>query len=275
MFLVRRFSLPALLAAVLCSMVLPRPSGAQDHQAAALGNETSPACSDQAFRAFDYWLGSWDVFNAQGDTIGHNLIRRVSAGCAIREEWTPTRQGFPGTSVNFWDPQDTSWHQVWVGGGGQILRLRGAPREDGTMVLAGESKTPRGVVLNRLSWIPDQLPQPTEVEQRWELSTDGGSNWQVVFQGFYRRASAPAPEAPQVESGLQGSSSEEAPLPVLSLQEVDGRRRWEPRHGAHVAEGEVVPELMGEKRAEFGGGKVPDTDPVEARRRCSCASPSP
>jgi hypothetical protein len=53
------------------------------------------------------------------------------------------------------------------------------------MTLEGESVSPEGPVLNRISWIPRDRGV---VEQLWELSSDGGTTWRVAFQGFYEPA---------------------------------------------------------------------------------------
>jgi hypothetical protein len=142
-----------------------------------------PACTRAEHKQFDFWLGEWNVFNAQGQQIGSNRISRISNGCALLEEWQPGNGG-EGKSVNFFDSSDNSWHQVWVGGDGTILRIAGGLKE-GAMQLAGtDRKTPRGTVRDRITWTPQK---DGAVEQRWEISTDGGANWQTGFIGFYRR----------------------------------------------------------------------------------------
>lgn len=142
-----------------------------------------PACQDEAFRDFDYWVGSWVVRNGQGQEVGRNRISVISAGCGLLEEWE-ARSGGTGKSLNFFEPSTGDWRQVWVGAGGSILDLRGG-LVDGVMTLTGESQSPRGPVLNRIRWIPRD---GGVVEQLWELSTDGGESWTTSFQGFYEPA---------------------------------------------------------------------------------------
>ena len=52
------------------------------------------------------------------------------------------------------------------------------------MVLSGQSKTTRGVVLNRITWTP--LPDG-KVEQEWRISPDNGRTWEISFVGIYEK----------------------------------------------------------------------------------------
>lgn len=143
-----------------------------------------PACATEEFRRFDFWVGEWVVTNARGDTIGTSRITQVSRGCAILEEWRD-RSGGSGTSLNFWEPATRSWNQLWVGGGGGILRLEG-DYLDGAMELSGRTprRTPNGPALDRIRWT---LAADGTVEQLWLISTDGGASWRESFRGIYRK----------------------------------------------------------------------------------------
>lgn len=142
-----------------------------------------PACTGAEHKQFDFWVGDWNVFNSQGQQIGTNRISRISGGCALLEEWQ-AGNGPGGRSINFYDAADGQWHQVWVGGDGTVLRIAGA-LQDGAMRLAGtDRKTPRGTVRDRITWTPQS---DGAVEQRWDISTDGGHTWQPGFVGTYRR----------------------------------------------------------------------------------------
>jgi len=142
-----------------------------------------PACTRAEHKQFDFWVGEWNVFNAQGQQIGVNRISRISGGCALLEEWQAGNGG-DGKSVNFFDAADNQWHQVWVGGDGTVLRIAGT-LEDGAMQLTGaDRKTTRGTLRDRITWTPKS---DGAIEQRWETSTDGGAQWQTGFLGVYRR----------------------------------------------------------------------------------------
>lgn len=161
---------------MLIAALTGAPLGAQD--------TPPPACVGTEYNEFDFWVGSWQVFNAEGQQIGTNRITRIADGCGLLEEWTPARGNGAGKSLNFFDSADGQWHQVWVGGGGAILRLSGG-LENGAMVLTGGARTtPRGVVRDRIRWTPQK---DGAVEQVWEISGDGGTSWSPVFAGLYKR----------------------------------------------------------------------------------------
>jgi hypothetical protein len=153
--------------------------------APALAADPPPACATPAHRAFDFWLGTWDVSDAAGKPAGRNRITSVHGGCALLEQWEG-RGGFTGTSLNAWDASAQRWHQTWVDSGGALLRLDGAP-VDGRMRLEGESaddERPHARVRHRIEW----APQPDgRVRQHWQQSKDGGATWTTVFDGWYRK----------------------------------------------------------------------------------------
>lgn len=77
----------------------------------------SGACAGAAHRHFDFWRGSWEV-RADGDRVGRNEIRVVAGGCGLEEAWRGA-DGGRGRSLNYYDPADGRWHQLWLGSGGR------------------------------------------------------------------------------------------------------------------------------------------------------------
>ena len=140
-------------------------------------------CIGPEHRHFDYWAGDWNVFNLQGAQVGTSRITSIAGGCGLLEEWQPANNP-GGRSLNFYDSADRQWHQVWIGADGNALRIAGG-LQNGAMTLTGaDRKTPQGTVRDRITW----TPQPDgAVEQRWDLSSDGGNTWQTSFVGIYRR----------------------------------------------------------------------------------------
>lgn len=139
-------------------------------------------CGAPTFGQFDFWVGTWVVKDQKGNEIGKSEITKVAKGCAILESWTGG-DGVPGTSINYFDKKSGKWTQHWVGGGGEVLHLSGA-LEDKAMVLSGIRVTPKGQIIDRISW---SLLADGRVQQEWNISTDGGQNWTKSFDGFYSR----------------------------------------------------------------------------------------
>ena len=94
------------------------------------------ACDSADHRAFDFWLGDWDV-TAANKKHTHNVITREYDGCVVHEHYTGTAV-YSGESLNVFDASRHVWHQTWVDSQGGLLTLEGGMR-DGKMVLEGES----------------------------------------------------------------------------------------------------------------------------------------
>lgn len=142
-------------------------------------------CVAPEYRQFDFWVGSWSVTNPTGKVVGTNRIESILGGCVLQEHWRDSNGG-DGTSLNMWNAADSTWRQVWMNDGGNLLELKGKliGKE---MVLFGTRPTPGqagGLTTDRVTWTP--LPNGT-VRQLWESSTDGGATWTTAFDGTYAR----------------------------------------------------------------------------------------
>jgi hypothetical protein len=139
-------------------------------------------CDSPAHRAFDFWIGHWDVRTPDGKLAGTNKIERVQGGCALQERYT-TARGYAGESLNIYDESRKVWHQTWVDNTGTLLVLEGGMR-DGSMVLEGgttgaDNKTTK----NRITWTANK---DGSVRQHWEIFDEGGK-WKTSFDGLYKR----------------------------------------------------------------------------------------
>jgi hypothetical protein len=181
-------SAQTLLVGVFCWVGLSmtgglQPAAAQDETADAADRKARPCEYDERYRAFDFWIGHWEVANAQGQVAGTNLIEKAEQGCLLLERWTG-RSGGTGTSMNFYDPAIDKWVQVWVSAGGVVINIEGG-LEDGSMVLVGTLVARDGTATPfRGTWTP--LPDG-RVRQFFEQSTDDGKTWTPWFDGYYTR----------------------------------------------------------------------------------------
>jgi hypothetical protein len=143
------------------------------------GQGTSPACSSADHRAFDFWLGEWEV-HAGAKLAGTSSIRREYGGCVVHVRYD-THHGYSGESLNIYDEPRRTWHQSWVDSSGLLLVLEGGIRA-GSMVLEGQSLGSDGTTTkHRITWTPHP---DGSVRQLWESAGPGGK-WTVAFDGQY------------------------------------------------------------------------------------------
>ena len=144
-----------------------------------------PRCEGEAYEAFDFWVGEWEVFpNGADQKVADSSIEKMSAGCSIRETWMPL-QGRHGTSLSTYDPTTGGWHQLWVGGSPGRVFFDGGPVE-GAMVLTGYwGRDPQGnPMLVRMTYT---LEADGSVRQYGQASSDHGRTWSDSFDFIYRR----------------------------------------------------------------------------------------
>lgn len=148
---------------------------------------TVPACAAEPYRAFDFWIGTWDVRDTSGTVRARSVITRRNGGCTIHEDYT-TLTGYTGQSINAYDASRQRWHQTWSDIGGLVLYLDGSSPEAGVMRLEGTRRDQQGELMDRITWT--RLPDG-RVRQLWENSRDGGGTWTRAFDGFYEPAKSP------------------------------------------------------------------------------------
>ncbi len=135
-------------------------------------------------RQFDFWAGEWETRSEDGgERYGNNTITISDRGCTLKENWR-SAMGGTGSSINFYDPKDQMWHQIWVDSSASIIRIAGNMRA-GSMTLVGDiyylgeqrSAPFRG------QWTP---MRDGRVRQLFE-EQDANGKWQVWFDGYYNR----------------------------------------------------------------------------------------
>lgn len=142
-------------------------------------------CASKEAHQFDFWLGDWDVYDTNADTIvGHNLITPLANGCALLENWSST-SGFTGSSINKYNFATKMWEQMWVDVSGNTLHIKGTYK-DSKMILENEQpgQGGNGTVKNKITYYNNS---DGTVRQHWEFSNDQGKTWQSAFDGMYRK----------------------------------------------------------------------------------------
>jgi Tetratricopeptide repeat len=134
------------------------------------------------YRQFDFWIGSWKVASA-GQPAGTNQVEKHENGCFLMENWVSVNAG-TGKSMNFYDPVEKQWNQIWVDSSGSSIAAKGGI-EDGAMHLAGDHHYPDGShEAFRMTFTPRENGS---VRQFIEQSRDGGKTWYVWFDGLYEK----------------------------------------------------------------------------------------
>ena len=143
-------------------------------------------CTSSQHRAFDFWIGEWVVTSLDGKELGQNTIELQERGCLLLENWT-SAQGGSGKSMNYWDPAEKIWKQVWVGTNGSVGHFNGGLVSEGVMVLEGDMLSADGsALLLKGRWT---LLEDGRVRQHFEQSTDKGVTWTTWFDGYYAKKS--------------------------------------------------------------------------------------
>ncbi len=142
-----------------------------------------PPCSSEEYRAFDFWIGTWDVATPDGTHAGRNKITSEEGGCLILETWESAGGG-TGQSYNFYDPGKKEWRQVWVSAG-TVIDYSGGLTDSGSMKLEGTIHYHAGgEFLFSGEWT---LLEDGTVRQRFEQYDPDSETWQPWFTGVYSR----------------------------------------------------------------------------------------
>src|SRR5579862_2959926 len=154
-------------------------------QTATATASSHPCEQDPAYHKLDFWVGHWDVFNADGSKDGSNDIEKVLNGCAIIENWHDVTGG-EGKSFFYYQKATKQWKQVWVTDMGPMKEKKLVEEfKDGGVRFQGEIPHLNGSShLDRTTLTP--LAQD-RVRQVIEISKDEGKTWEKVYDAEYRR----------------------------------------------------------------------------------------
>jgi tetratricopeptide (TPR) repeat protein len=169
------FSIPSAIAGD-ADLALVRADARFAPILARITDNSTPCEHSAGFRAFDFWVGTWDVMTAAGKA--QSVIEKVLGGCVIMENWygPPT-----GKSMNLYDPATSRWRQIWADDQGNVNEYQGEIR-DGAMHYSRTFERGGQKVLARMTFTPQEGGR---VRQLIEQSTDGGKTWTSQFDGMY------------------------------------------------------------------------------------------
>jgi hypothetical protein len=142
-------------------------------------------CTDADHRAFDFWIGEWDVSPTGGTTVvARSKIEKI-VGCAISETFDQTvgpggkAIDYHGRSISSYVPVENAWRQFYLDNSGTAASLTGGV-VNGAMVLS--NTIPIG--MNRMTVTPKA---DGSVRQEGAFSGDGGKTWTSGYDFTYRK----------------------------------------------------------------------------------------
>ncbi len=174
----RRIATKASGSALIEVAVQSKPSSTARSQA-------GPCESQPIYEQFDFWVGEWDVKQAQdekGASVGSSRIEKTTGGCVILENWEST--GFSGKSWNFYDIGLGKWRQIWIDVTGRKAEFIGEYRDDAMRLEGGAVLADGRKVKSRMTFFN---LGPGKVRQLAERSTDGGRTWTTTVDYLYLR----------------------------------------------------------------------------------------
>ena len=141
------------------------------------------ACCTENHKAFNFWVGDWNVVDSTGKRIGENSIKVLEKGCILNENWKSDK-GYTGKSYNYFDRSDSTWNQLWIDNSGSILKLKGKAEKD-KMILSSEIKQGKTQkYYDQITWLK---VSDDKVVQLWERMNISGKRIAIVFKGIYLR----------------------------------------------------------------------------------------
>lgn len=143
-------------------------------------------CATAEYRQFDFWLGSWEVFE-QGGTAKVADVEVTSEldGCVVREQYRDST-GMLGQSLSSYDAIAGTWQQTWITNHQQLLVIHGH-QADAALVFEGWIRDGKTESLVRASWAPDA----GGVREIAERSVDAGKTWTPWFDLSFRLKAQP------------------------------------------------------------------------------------
>lgn len=143
-------------------------------------------CEDAEFRAFDFWLGDWDVASAgTGIHQGSSHVSKEMSGCVVWENWTSAGGPYFGKSYNTWNVNLKRWEQYWVDNAAGIIFFHGGIKDNVMDYWTDDvAQSTGGTLLRHLQFFN---LGPNKVRQFSQGSNDSGKTWHVEYDFIYTR----------------------------------------------------------------------------------------
>lgn len=147
-----------------------------------------PCGAGMLYRAFDFWIGDWDVVltGTDGPSVGTSKIELILNQCLIVENWTSKRSPYAGKSFNIYNVNLKRWEQYWADNAGGTIFFHGNPEGRVMHYWTDDVPQPDGTKLRRHMQFFN-IDADT-VRQFSQGSTDAGKTWTTEYDFTYHRA---------------------------------------------------------------------------------------
>jgi len=151
-----------------------------------------PCEHDPRYRAFDFWVGEWDVRptgHPDAKPHQHSSIQRILGGCVIFENYTYEGGLYEGKSFNIFDVNSGKWHQTYVDSTGTSHEWEGEVRDNVMYYVGANLTSGGGRSWDKITYFKLDNGHVRHLSQR---SKDGGKTWDTYFDGDYAPVQTPA-----------------------------------------------------------------------------------
>ena len=142
-----------------------------------------PCRYGEQYKPLDFWLGEWDVYVNDKKTATSS-ITKSEGGCTLHEDYK-TLSNYYGRSMNYYDPVDKKYTQIWVDKFNGIIIFKEIEARKGYLKLQADDG--KGTLTN-MDYTLDS--STANVIQTMASSKDGGKTWKNSFSGTYKKRSS-------------------------------------------------------------------------------------
>ncbi len=142
-----------------------------------------PCRFDENFRAFDFWIGEWDVYRTHtANLVGHSIIEDGSGGCSVIESWQSLVSTHEGKSINYYNSDKGYWEQFWQGSQNDRQHFFNGKFEDEAMRFEYVNDDGKKGTLTFFKLNDDTVRQYSELE-----TEKGSGEFTVAYDLTYKR----------------------------------------------------------------------------------------
>ena len=123
--------------------------------------------------------------NADGSTaVGTNRISKILDEKVLQENFEDPLSGFKGTSISVYNPKMDQWFQSWADNKGGFFSFYGELNDENPVFRTIAQNIDGHSIVRRMVF--KDITEDNFVWE-WEVSRDGGLNWELRWRMHYSR----------------------------------------------------------------------------------------